>query len=84
MAQSEACPNQAFEYGRVIGLQFHLEYSEDSIELMFKNCADDITEGKYIQKKDGIVSQINNVKDMRKLLNLLLDNMERAFGKISF
>src|SRR3972149_5577170 len=27
IAQSEGCANQAFEYGKTIGLQFHLEYS---------------------------------------------------------
>ncbi len=40
MAESEGCTNQVFEYdrGRVTGLQFHLDYSEKSINLMFQNC----------------------------------------------
>jgi len=80
IAQSEACPNQAFEYGKVIGIQFHLEYSADSINLMFKNCSEDLVEGKFIQKADEIVSRIGNVDEMNKTLSLLLDNMEREFG----
>lgn len=78
-AQSEGCANQAFEYGRVIGLQFHLEYSEKSINLMFRNCGDDIVDGKYIQKPDEIVSQIGNVHKMNQILNTLLDNIEREY-----
>lgn len=79
-AESEGCANQAFEYGRVIGLQFHLEYSAKSIILMFKNCGNEITEGKYIQKPDEIVSQNSNVVETQRLLNVMLDNIEREFG----
>ncbi len=81
IAESEGCANQAFEYGRVVGLQFHLEYSEKSINLMLQNCSDEIVDGKYIQTADEIVSQISNVREINKLLNLLLDNIELEFGK---
>ena len=77
IAESEGCTNQAFEYGRTIGLQFHLEYSEKSIDLMFRNCGSEIVEGRYIQKPDEIILQNNNVVETQKLLNLLLDNMEK-------
>lgn len=80
MAESEGCANQAFEYGRVIGWQFHLEYSKESIELMLKNCGNEIVNGKYIQKADEIMSHINNVHGMSQILYLLLDNIERELG----
>lgn len=79
IAESQACANQAFEIGRVIGLQFHLEYSRESIDLMFKNCASDFVDGRYIQKPDEILSGIGNVNETRRLLGLLLDNMESEF-----
>jgi GMP synthase-like glutamine amidotransferase len=81
IAESEGCANQAFEYGRVIGLQFHIEYSVDSINLMLQSCADEIVDGKYIQAMDEIVSHISNVREINKLLNLLLDNIEKEFGR---
>ena len=80
MAQSEGCMNQAFECGRTIGLQFHLEYSKKSIDLMFQNCGDELVDGKYIQTPDEILSKIGNVHEMNKTLDLILDNMEREFG----
>ncbi len=80
IAESEGCANQAFEYnGRVIGLQFHLEYSVKSIDLMFKNCGDELVDGKYIQRPDEIVSQYGHVARMQSILDLLLDNIERNF-----
>lgn len=80
IAQSEGCANQAFQYGRVIGIQFHLDYSVESINLMIQNCSDEIVDGKYIQKQDEIVSQISNLHKIKEILNTLLDNMEREYG----
>lgn len=77
MATSKGCQNQAFQYGRVIGLQFHLEYSKESIDLMFNHCGNDIHDGKYIQKTDEILSRAGNVEKMNKILYILLDNIER-------
>ncbi|KCZ73688.1 GMP synthase family protein [Candidatus Methanoperedens nitroreducens] len=80
IAESEGCANQAFEYnGRVIGLQFHLEYSVNSIDLMFENCSDELVDEKYIQRPDEIVSQYSNVARTQSILDLLLDNIERNF-----
>ena len=77
IAQSQGCENQAFEYdnGRVVGLQFHIEYSESSINLMVHNCLDDIKEGKYMQKSEEILNNIDNVQETNRLLGILLDNM---------
>ncbi len=80
IAESEGCAAQAFELGRVVGLQFHLEYPNESIHLIFQNCGNEITEGKYIQKPDEIVSQNSNVVETQRLLNVMLDNIEREFG----
>ncbi len=80
IAKSEGCQNQAFESGRVIGLQFHLEYSGKSIDLMFRHFGNSIPEGKYIQRSDEIISQFSMVENTTVILNTLLDNIEREYG----
>lgn len=79
IAYSEGCANQAFEYGKTIGIQFHLEYSEESIDLILRNCGN-IIEGRYVQEHDEIISRNNNVAETQRLLNHLLDNMEKELS----
>lgn len=77
LAQSNGCKNQAFAYNKkVFGLQFHLESTKESINKLIKNCSDELIEGKYIQKKEEILSQKNILK-ANDLMNLILNNMER-------
>ena len=55
LARSEGCENQAFQLGKnVIGLQFHLETTMETTELMIKNCPDDFANGRYVQSVDAM------------------------------
>lgn len=77
IAESDGCANQAFEYNRrVIGLQFHLESSIESINQLILNCSDELIEGRYIQTSDQILSNESNVREINGIMNLLLDNIE--------
>jgi GMP synthase-like glutamine amidotransferase len=50
LASSEACANQAFIYSdKVIGLQFHLEVTINSLKRMIIFGASELTSGKYVQ-----------------------------------
>ncbi len=43
LASSAACKNQGFIYnGRVVGLQFHLETTPQSMEALIENCGDEL------------------------------------------
>lgn len=57
LAKSVVCMNQAFQLGRrVIGLQFHMEMTRESVETMLVHCADDLTEGNFVQSAHVIRS----------------------------
>jgi GMP synthase (glutamine-hydrolysing) len=50
-SESEGCRNQSFTYGsNIMGLQFHIEMSEFSINNLIVNCYDEIKDGRYIQE----------------------------------
>lgn len=50
LAHSEACRHQGFYLGdRIIGLQFHLETTPDSMEALLAHCGDELVDSPYIQ-----------------------------------
>lgn len=80
-AGSEGCKNQAFEYeGRVVGLQFHLESTVESIGRLIENCGDELVEGRYIQSAGEMLSRGEEIKIIGNTMGLLLDRLEEAAG----
>jgi GMP synthase-like glutamine amidotransferase len=75
LASSEACANQAFIYSdKVIGLQFHLEVTENSLKQMIIFGGSELTTEKYIQT----VQEMSNQKE------LLKDNNQRMFQLLNY
>lgn len=76
LASSQACENQAFKYDdNVLGLQFHLEYSQDSIEKMLKYCENELVEAPFVQQKESIRQGYCQINQNTLLLNRLLDKL---------
>ncbi len=76
LASSAACANQAFLYGNhVLGLQFHLEYTADSIEQMLTHCANELENIPFIQPPAQIRTEYRHLPKTKNLLDNLLDGL---------
>ncbi len=78
IATSEACANQAFEYagGRVVGMQFHLEWTAESVAVLLETCAADLVPRPYVvTAKEFSAGEREYAQECRRLLYTLLDGM---------
>ena len=64
-------------YGqRVIGLQFHLEYTVRSIRLLIKNSKTEGVAGKYVQTLQEMLAPHDRFGEIERMLDTLLDNLD--------
>jgi len=76
LAKSEGCENQAFFYkNRVLGLQFHLETTQESLEQIAQNSKNDLIDGRYIQSEQEILSAGQHIQEINDALFGILDRL---------
>lgn len=78
LASSKACRNQGFLYqNNILGLQFHLETTKESLRQMIANGRDELIKGKYIQTEKEIENRQDFFEDNRQFLFALLDRLAK-------
>ena len=76
--ESEACANQAFLLdNRILGLQFHLESTPETVQQLLTHCRDELVPGPFIQ---GVAQIADTLPERFAGINTLLETLLDRLG----
>lgn len=78
LLKTDICPNQAFLYkNNIIGLQFHLEVTEQTIALMLENGASELTNSNFIQSIEEIQNGKHHIGQSNEIMKTILEQLNK-------
>jgi GMP synthase-like glutamine amidotransferase len=82
LARSAGCDHQAFQIGRnVVALQFHLETTPESADLLIRHCRSELAAGEYIQTEQALRAvPAAAYSDINRLMGEVLAYITRSSG----
>jgi GMP synthase (glutamine-hydrolysing) len=84
LCKTQGCAHQAFQYGqKVLAMQFHLDYSIESVRKMIRHCSHELDEGTYVKKPVQMLDDKEAFCRLKNNLFLLLDNIEKSTAVVS-
>ena len=79
VARSEACENQAFVLDeRVIGLQFHLETTQQSARGLIQNCRNELVSARFIQTAEEMLADGQRFTRINRTMEQMLDRLAQS------
>lgn len=79
LAHSEACRHQGFYLDRrIVGLQFHLETTPESLHALIENCSEEIVEGPFIQSATTMRAVTDRFAPNQNVMEALLAKWSTA------
>lgn len=78
IASSEACRNQGFVYRHhVIGLQFHLEVTENALIEMVKNGRHELNVDQFVQPPQSIIDNREHISTNNEYMSRIMTNLAK-------
>lgn len=78
LASSKACKHQGFMVeNKIVGLQFHLETTQESAKALIENCGNELDGSQFVQNEKEILAEKSRFVKINEIMNAVLERLEK-------